>query len=675
MLTQTEKFGKFLKSSQQTIISILIRFYRFRFISENFEYLAESFIYSDFKNSQVVVIDHYIDKEENAPYFIISFKQALLTVLQSSISLLQPLFAYKPKITICFLSNCKEIFDQNIQIQYNEILYDSAFGSEIFNFSQKINRQITNDNQVDKFLKIVGPCLYGHLIKESYAKLNYNVNLKSESYRYDTFSMDYNKKCFHKKVWNDDEYIELRQIGVGSEFTISLVYIFENKELFALKKPRIQSEEIEKLVDREIENYLSIEHPLFPKFCGTVFINNKIKGFMIEFIYGRMLREFQEIQLDERDKIFIIFELIMAIYYLHTKKNFILRDLKPNNIMIDKLKTVVIIDFDRMVETSHFLENSDFTKDIGTDFSAPEIQIKCSKKSDIYSFGKIIYFLMKEENERNEFIIKNSFINNIYKRCTNADPNVRPDITEIYYSYYKTFEDLILYKSLQSVFQAQFISNEIINIRDIISKDSSLSVRCLLLTNQGNPKQFADFGAAFLFGKNVPQDINKAIECFSIAAEMNDINSICNLAQIYLDNIHVPRDINKTIFYYTKAAQLNFPPAQAFLGSLYFYGKYVSKDITKSITYLTQAAENNDKNSQFLLGTIYYKGKDANFDISKAIYFYSKAAKQNHSMAQYYLGEIYFNGKYIQVYTCGFGRVWDGKSSQMIVFHSIDSQK
>lgn len=30
---------------------------------------------------------------------------------------------------------------------------------------------------------------------------------------------------------------------------------------------------------------------------------------------------------------------------------------------------------------------------------------------------------------------------------------------------------------------------------------------------------------------------------------------------------------------------------------------------------------------------------------------------------------------YYTDYTCGFGRVWDGKSSQMIVFHSIDSQK
>lgn len=31
--------------------------------------------------------------------------------------------------------------------------------------------------------------------------------------------------------------------------------------------------------------------------------------------------------------------------------------------------------------------------------------------------------------------------------------------------------------------------------------------------------------------------------------------------------------------------------------------------------------------------------------------------------------------EYEPAYTCGFGRVWDGKSSQMIVFHSIDSQK
>lgn len=51
--------------------------------------------------------------------------------------------------------------------------------------------------------------------------------------------------------------------------------------------------------------------------------------------------------LDFNDKIKIFFEIILVLKYLYDNK-FVYRDLKPNNIMINKNKNAILIDFDRM---------------------------------------------------------------------------------------------------------------------------------------------------------------------------------------------------------------------------------------------------------------------------------------------------------------------------------------
>lgn len=118
---------------------------------------------------------------------------------------------------------------------------------------------------------------------------------------------------------------------------------------------------------------LSIHHPFLVKFYGTL-SNNDNKSLLIEFINGDTLKSIQKIKYNEMQKIKIILSILIVIQYLHFQ-NFIYRDLKPNNLMIDKNGDLVLIDFDRMIK--NIKENTGFqsTHDFGHLYASPELNI------------------------------------------------------------------------------------------------------------------------------------------------------------------------------------------------------------------------------------------------------------------------------------------------------------
>ena len=79
-----------------------------------------------------------------------------------------------------------------------------------------------------------------YLIKQSYFKLSND--------RFVDFFAHQNEK---PKEFNQNEFIELRTIGFGSIFAISLMFDIEQERIFAIKKPNIIDFEIPKLTKRE----------------------------------------------------------------------------------------------------------------------------------------------------------------------------------------------------------------------------------------------------------------------------------------------------------------------------------------------------------------------------------------------------------------------------------------
>ena len=147
---------------------------------------------------------------------------------------------------------------------------------------------------------------------------------------------------------------------------------------------------------RDIRNYEEIKHPFIPKFYGTIKYDNKDYP-VIEFINGKTLFDYDfNFDFNETEMYEIILQMLLVINYLHNN-HFIYRDLKPNNVIIDENKILVLIDFDRMVKENYTFDENAETADF-TSFASPEINSnEMTNKCDIYSIGKIIFYMFERE--------------------------------------------------------------------------------------------------------------------------------------------------------------------------------------------------------------------------------------------------------------------------------------
>ena len=48
---------------------------------------------------------------------------------------------------------------------------------------------------------------------------------------------DESQPKIESEIINENEFIELREIGIGSVFYVKLIYHIEKRELFAIKRP------------------------------------------------------------------------------------------------------------------------------------------------------------------------------------------------------------------------------------------------------------------------------------------------------------------------------------------------------------------------------------------------------------------------------------------------------
>lgn len=146
-------------------------------------------------------------------------------------------------------------------------------------------------------------------------------------------------------------------------------------------------------------------------------------------------------ELKKEEKISIIYEICIAMSYVH-KKKVIHRDLKPSNILINEKKHVKLCDFG----ISKLIDNdtNTFTHQIGTlRFMAPEIKDEKDDDEpygyevDVYSFGIIVFMILsnghypdKANNKIEKYKI-NKISKELIEKCCSASPNERPTFDEI----------------------------------------------------------------------------------------------------------------------------------------------------------------------------------------------------------------------------------------------------
>ena len=597
--------------------------------SENVDISNMRDIYQNLKESKEIIINEFKDENQHEiqTYFVICFKETIIIFEHSYKSYLQNFLSNKQDLIIHFLSDSKKLFDDNITIQYKESVSSNFLNSHISTFQKKFIIRRFPKPSLKKIWEIIKSCIAAFLIKQSFHKLNKNR------------ISNYESNSNIREPINQNEYIELDYNSCGSSFTACLIYHIIKEELLIIKKPCLNPNEKQKLVRREIDNYSKICHPFLPKFYGVCSTNPDF--FVIEYIYGQTLSNIHQIDLSIDDQITIIFELMLVLEYLH-RNHFIYRDLKPNNVIVDGNKDIVLIDFDRMVDFQYLNDNADFTADLGSRFVAPEIQSNdITYKCDVYSLGKMIYCIMKKEisvndensNQNVDFGEYNEILK-IYKKCVLKDPNERPSLPQLIVEFYIEYYSNIHIKNLFERFENDF--------RQMMD-DITFNILKKVKKNGNNTETLNNLGVLFNVSKVIDHDINKSIHYFQLAADQNDPNAQFNLGSIYYQNELVPRDMKKAIMYYSQASYQGFLKAQLILGDIYYQNKYVDRNINKAIYYYSLAANQDDENAQLILGIIYEEGKYIEKDIQKAIFYYSQAVNHNVSKAELRLGLIYYS--------------------------------
>ena len=189
----------------------------------------------------------------------------------------------------------------------------------------------------------------------------------------------------------EDLYI-IDQLGKGTFGSVYLCVKKQNKVLYALKsisRKKIEAYNLHESLQIEKKVLLRVEHQFIVKFVKT-FKDSKRLFFLLEYIQGLNLNEVLRVLniLNGSRAKFYASCLLLIFEHLHDN-SIIFRDLKPENVMVERDGYLKLLDFG----TAKIIEGRTFTV-IGTPhYMAPEtITGKgYSFVADLWSLGILIY--------------------------------------------------------------------------------------------------------------------------------------------------------------------------------------------------------------------------------------------------------------------------------------------
>ena len=206
------------------------------------------------------------------------------------------------------------------------------------------------------------------------------------------------------------DFVVERELGRGNFGSVKLVSSKLTHKLYAMKEiksSRYKSENTCKEVEKEIKLLENLNHPNVIRYF-TSFRENGDFYIITEYINGGSLENLMKTNInqgkliDERTIWDLLIQSLSGLLYLHENRKIIHRDIKPDNLLIDKDGNLKISDFGVSAINS---ENADeLVKFHNTmkgpiQFMAPEMGLGLAYdfKSDIYMLGLTFFFLMSNK--------------------------------------------------------------------------------------------------------------------------------------------------------------------------------------------------------------------------------------------------------------------------------------
>ncbi|KAK8881379.1 hypothetical protein M9Y10_004115 [Tritrichomonas musculus] len=411
-----------------------------------------------------------------------------------------------------------------------------------------------------------------------------------------------NNAEIHYKTFKETDFIILRDLSIRYD---SLFYLVIHREsLCVLMMKKINSYD---KFDHEIEFCMSYSHRCMTHFYGFVQNNDKITGFIYQFMCNGSLESYVNSNPEKINEIFClttINRITQAIMYLHSN-SMIHRDIKPSNILLDQDFVPYLSDFDTIrpvdFDDSKKAEKN-FTGNIGSfNYVSPEQydSNNYSYPTDIYSLGLVIYFLFEKKHVLDD-IKNNTFqatkcpfkINKICEQCIKINPLERPTINQVQEEVcndidsFNLFEQFLMFDDKKMILDFYHLIREflvILNQENDLKKlekfnDNIIYFHLLYLskTNQGNSSLYLNLGNLYFYGVVVKQDYLIAKKYYELSAAEYDRFGILNLGNMYATGKGVDQDYKKALEYYMKIKENKY--ASFNIGFFYFNGLGVEQN-------------------------------------------------------------------------------------------------
>lgn len=133
----------------------------------------------------------------------------------------------------------------------------------------------------------------------------------------------------------------------------------------------------------------------------------------------------------------------------------------------------------------------------------------------------------------------------------------------------------------------------------------------------------------YSFGLGKTQDFKRAFTLYSEAAELGNLEAMCDLGYMFLVGQGVETDKEKSSYWYKKSADLGYVHSMRDIGQNYLHGDGVEKNGTLAVKYFRLASENNYSHGTTDLAYCYLKGIGVNKDSERARDLYLLALRQD----------------------------------------------
>lgn len=259
------------------------------------------------------------------------------------------------------------------------------------------------------------------------------VTRNSSKYRSTIFT-----PLFHGQMTRNGTIRIIRQI---SSRPLSAVYLCRTESRLAILKQFVlpansdESLTAKKAFERECSLLKSLDHPQIVRMLD-IFDDGESSFLLLDHARGQDLFALIADQGPRDEKTILEWaeQLCQIMIYLHTQEPAVLhRDLTPDNIVLDETGQLRLIDFGA---ANQFMEGVTGTLIGKQAYIAPEqLRGKATCRSDIYSFGGTLYYLLTGKEPRalsqcdplNEGYVVSKKLNELISICTDFEEQNRPD--------------------------------------------------------------------------------------------------------------------------------------------------------------------------------------------------------------------------------------------------------